>query len=63
MKSKLLCHADNEREDERTDKRERSAVIDLTFAFISRTQEKHEEKGGGEGRHKSEDKQRPVVRN
>jgi hypothetical protein len=64
MKSKLLRHADNERKDERTDKRERQcAVVDLAFAFISRTQEKQEEKGGGESRYKSEDKQRPVVRN
>lgn len=48
MKSELLCHADNEREDERTDKREcQCAVVDLVFPFISRTQEKHEEKGGG----------------
>jgi hypothetical protein len=45
MKSKVLCHADNEREDERTDKRERQGtVVDLAFAFISRTQEKHKEK-------------------
>jgi len=57
MKSKLLCHADDEREDERTDKRERQcSVVDLAFAFISRTQEKHKEKGGGESRHKGEDK-------
>jgi hypothetical protein len=64
MKSKLLCHTDNEREDERTDKNDgQRAVVDLAFAFISRTQEKHEEKGGGESRHKSEDKQRRVVRN
>jgi len=34
MKSKLLCHADNEREDERTDKREgQCSVVDLAFAF------------------------------
>lgn len=58
MKAKLLRHADNEREDERTDKCERQcAVVDLAFAFISRTQEKHEEKGGGESCHKGEDKQ------
>ena len=45
MKSKLLCHADNEREDERTDKSEgQRAVFDLLFAFISRTQKEHEEK-------------------
>ena len=38
MKSKLLCHAANEREDERTDKSEgQRAVVDLTFTFISRT--------------------------
>lgn len=64
MKSKLLSHTDNEREDERTDKRERQgAVVDLAFSFISRTQEKHEEKGGGESSRKSEDKQRSLVRN
>ena len=62
MKSKLLRHANKEREDERADKRKRQcAVVDLAFAFISRMQEKHEEKGSGESRQKSEDKQRPVV--
>jgi hypothetical protein len=36
MKAKLLRHADNEREDQRTDKRERQcAEVDLLFAFIS----------------------------
>jgi hypothetical protein len=45
MKSKLLCHADNEREDYRTDKSEgQRAVVDLVFAFISRTQKDHKEK-------------------
>ncbi len=64
MKSKLQCHADNEREDERTDKRERQrAVVDLAFAFISRTQEKYEEKSGGESCRESKDKQRSLVKN
>src|SRR5579883_856689 len=63
MKAKLLRHADNEREEERTDEREcQCAVVDLAFAFISRTQEKHEEKSSGESHHKGEDKQRSVVR-
>jgi hypothetical protein len=63
MKSKVLCQADDYREDERADKRKRQcAVVDLAFAFIFRTQEEDEEKDGGESRHKSKSEQRLVVR-